>query len=782
MSFVTPPSGLNEPEVSQRVRSGQVNVVTRKTGRSVGQIVRTNIFTRINAILAILFALVMVTGSWINGAFGLLIIANSSIGIIQEVRAKRTLDRLTVLGEARPRVIREGISKELAQDEIVLDDLIDLGAGDQLVVDGIVASSTGLSIDESLLTGESDPVMKQQGDKVLSGSFVSAGSGTFQATVIGEQSYAAQLTKAAGAFTLTDSELQKGINKILKVIGWLLIPAGLLTLWTQLWRTDAALNDAILAMVAALVPMVPEGLVLMTSIAFAVGVVRLGRRQALVNELTAIEALARVDTVCLDKTGTLTEGRMEVADIRPLSCDVATAEDVLRPMVQADPRPNDTMLAIADYVGSGSSWQVSDTMAFSSQRKWSGIYAPEEGTWVLGAPDILTADAEVTHQVEAASQEGMRVLLLATAKELTAELEGIEPRALVIVRQKVREDAADTLDFFAKEGVDIKIISGDNAVAVGAVSRQVGVTGAVLDARGMKASDVCAHTVFGRVTPGQKRDMVHELQRAGRNVAMTGDGVNDVLALKAADIGVSMGSGAPATRAVAGVVLLDNKFATLPHVVAEGRRVIGNIERVANLFLTKTIYSITLAMVLGIAGCAYPFQPIHVTMIGWFTIGIPAFVLSLGPNAERARPGFSRRVLTQAVPFGLLIGGFTLGFWLLHYPSELGGVEHRQVSTATLAVLLIMAMWVLAVVARPWEPWKIALISAGGAGYLAIFLVPALRRLLLLDVSNTPLMVAALGTGLIGAVAIEACRRLSGPTQTWLLHRLQSVRLRLAKD
>lgn len=773
MSFVTPPTGLTSADVAQRVAEGQVNVVTRKTGRTVTEIVRSNVFTRINAILAILFAIVMVTGSWINGAFGLLIIANSAIGIIQEVRAKRTLDRLTILGESRPRVVRDGQLAEVAQGEIVLDELIDLGAGDQLVVDGVIRSAEALKVDESMLTGEADPVPKQPGDTVLSGSFVIAGSGSYQATAIGPDAYAAKLIAAAGAFSLTDSELQKGIDKILKFIGWLLIPTGALTIWTQLWRTEAPLKEAILAMVAALVPMVPEGLVLMTSIAFAVGVVRLGRRQALVNELTAIEMLARVDTVCLDKTGTLTENQMELLQVAPLG--ESDSKRVLRSMAAADRHPNDTMRAIAAGVGEQEAWPAVRLEPFDSTRKWSGIDLGTQGRWVLGAPDVLCADSCVLQQVASFSDSGLRVLLLGAVGDFSAVTPAtFQSEALVVLQQKVRADAAETLRFFEGEDVAVKVMSGDNAVSVGAVAAQVGLQGAVVDARELQPGDVLRAAIFGRVKPEQKRDMVQELQQAGRCVAMTGDGVNDVLVLKAADIGVAMGSGAPASRSVAQVVLLDNSFATLPHVVAEGRRVIGNIERVANLFLTKTIYSVALAMVMGIWGLGYPFQPIHVTMIGWFTIGIPAFFLSLGPNNERARSGFVRRVLALAVPGGLLIAAFTIGFWVWHYPSELGGIEHRQASTATLAVLLIMAMWVLGIVARPWAWWKIALIGGGALGYVVIFLVPVLQRWLLLDATNTPLLLDALLTGLAGAAAIEVVRILSPSTQSWLLRHLRS--------
>ncbi|WP_454964424.1 HAD-IC family P-type ATPase, partial [Corynebacterium durum] len=372
---VTGPGGLSQKDVDTRVSQGLVNHSVRRTGRRTVDIIRSNVFTRINAMLGVLLIIVLSTGSWINAAFGLLIVVNSSIGIIQELRAKRTLDRLTIVGESKPTVIREGEHISVLRDELVLDDLIDLGSGDQLVVDGVVRSADGLMVDESLLTGESDPVLKKPGDAVFSGSFVSSGQGTYQATAIGDDAYAARLIAEAGRFQLTDSRLQAGINSILQLITYLLVPTGILTIWTQLSRTGAPLRDALLSMVAALVPMVPEGLVLMTSIAFAVGVVRLGRRNALINELPAIEGLARVNVVCTDKTGTLTENRMELEHIQLLGdTSLDTVHRVLQGFVAADNRPNDTLHAIAEGVGDeGFGDEVLDCVAFDSARKWSGV-------------------------------------------------------------------------------------------------------------------------------------------------------------------------------------------------------------------------------------------------------------------------------------------------------------------------------------------------------------------------------------------------------------------------
>ena len=434
---VTGPGGLSQKDVDTRVSQGLVNHSVRRTGRRTVDIIRSNVFTRINAMLGVLLIIVLSTGSWINAAFGLLIVVNSSIGIIQELRAKRTLDRLTIVGESKPTVIREGEHISVLRDELVLDDLIDLGSGDQLVVDGVVRSADGLMVDESLLTGESDPVLKKPGDAVFSGSFVSSGQGTYQATAIGDDAYAARLIAEAGRFQLTDSRLQAGINSILQLITYLLVPTGILTIWTQLSRTGAPLRDALLSMVAALVPMVPEGLVLMTSIAFAVGVVRLGRRNALINELPAIEGLARVNVVCTDKTGTLTENRMELEHIQLLGdTSLDTVHRVLQGFVAADNRPNDTLHAIAEGVGDEDFGdEVLDCVAFDSARKWSGVSLVELGDWVLGAPDVLLpAGSETLEQAQPLEERGLRVLLLGAGDGAST----IEPVALVVLGQKLR--------------------------------------------------------------------------------------------------------------------------------------------------------------------------------------------------------------------------------------------------------------------------------------------------------------------------------------------------------
>jgi cation-transporting ATPase E len=779
-------AGLTPDQVAERVAAGKTNDVPVRASRSVWDIVRANVFTRFNAVIGALFAMILVIGPIQDGLFGFVIIINTGIGIVQELRAKRTLERLAIVGEARPRVRRGGQTVELTPQQIVLDDVIEMGAGDKIVVDGEVVAAEALEVDESLLTGESDPVLKQPGDPVLSGSFVVAGSGAFRATKVGREAYAAQLAEEASRFTLVASELRSGVNTILRIITYLMIPAGALITYSQLTVEDQETRDALRGMVAALVPMVPEGLVLLTSIAFAVGVVRLGRRQCLVQELPAIEGLARVDVVCADKTGTLTENGMRLAEVRPLAGPggaVASAAElaaVLTALAATDPRPNASLAAVleAHPVGAGGTQRPRAIMPFSSARKWSGAgfdvgaqptgESRVAGDWVLGAPDVLLAAGDPARiEAEQTGAGGLRVLLLGRSDRSVDASDApglVTPMALVVLEQRVRPEAAGTLRFFEAQGVAVKVISGDNAVSVGAVAASLSLAGAEnpVDARGLPddraqlTAALDAGSVFGRVSPAQKRDMVGALQAGGHTVAMTGDGVNDVLALKDADIGVAMGSGSPASRAVAQIVLLDNSFATLPHVVAEGRRVIGNIERVANLFLTKTVYSVFLAIAIGIAQIPFPFLPRHLTLVGSLTIGIPAFFLALAPNTERARKGFVRRVLQLAMPSGLVAGIATLVTYLVvreRYP-DATAIQH---STAAVIALFGVASWVLIVIARPYVWWKVVLVVTMISLFLPAVLLDVGKEFWALDAGHSGTVTFALGVAAVGAALVELC-------------------------
>ncbi|WP_328813361.1 HAD-IC family P-type ATPase [Rhodococcus sp. NBC_00297] len=774
--------GLTTAEAETLASQGRSNDVPARSSRSVADILRGNIFTRINAILAVLLVIVLSTGSIIDAMFGLLIVANSGIGIIQELRAKRTLDALAIVGQSRPIVRRDGRARDLAPHEVVLGDVVELGPGDQIIVDGDVIEADSLDVDESLLTGESDSMTKTPGDSVFSGSFVVAGRGAYRVTKVGREAYAAQLAEEAGKFTLIDSELRSGIDRILRHITRVMVPAGIVIVVNQLVVTGQPLGPALNGMVAALVPMVPEGLVLLTSLAFAVGVVRLGRRQCLVQELPAVEGLARIDVVCADKTGTLTENAMVMSDLLVLSAE--SDEDVRRDLsavVADDDRPNASMIAVADALPTAPARTASARAPFSSEKKWSGVSFPDAGNFLIGAPDVLLDPAsEASARATELGAAGKRVLLFATSDLPMdhADAPGVvTPRALVVLEQKIRADAGETLNYFADQAVQVKIISGDNAVSVGAVAGSLDAlpSGDAVDARSLPsntddlADTMERHAVFGRVRPEQKRDMVTALQSRGHTVAMTGDGVNDVLALKKADIGVAMGAGSPAARSVAQIVLLDNAFSTLPHVVAEGRRVIGNIERVSTLFLTKTVYSVVLAVLVGLSGLLslvvnvdplpYPFLPRHVTIAAWFTIGIPAFLLSLAPNNERARSGFVPRVLRKAVPAGLVVGVATFATYLATYDGpDASRADRIQSSTSALITLIVVAMWVLGTVARPMQWWKVTLLTVSVAAYAVIFTVPPLARFFELDAGNVSYTVLAFVSAAVGIAVLEAVR------------------------
>lgn len=771
-----PPAGLTAAEVAERVSAGRINDVPVRSSRSISEIVRANLFTRINAIIGVLFVIILIVGPVQDALFGGVILANTLIGIIQEVRAKRTLDQLAIVGESRSRVWRDGAPVTLAASEIVLDDTVELGPGDKVVVDGTVGAAEGLEVDESLLTGEADPVLKRPGAPVMSGSFVVAGSGTFTATRVGREAYAAQLAEEARRFSLVNSELRNGIDRILKFVTYAIIPAGIALIITQLVVNDDDLPEAIRRMVGGLVPMVPEGLVLLTSLAFAVGVVRLGKQKCLVQELPAIEGLARVDTVCLDKTGTLTEASMDVDEVQRLEPGVPVAE-VLGALGAADDRPNASMQAIIEVHPAPEGWERRRSTPFSSARRWSGatFFQPsgEESTWLLGAPEaILPAGHTVLVAADTYGARGLRVLLLARSSRPLDELlddpsavsamaGAVTPCALVVIKQRIRQEAPATLRYFADQNVSAKVISGDNAVSVGAVATSLGLPGAEqpLDARFLPhtpselADSVEKNTIFGRVGPQQKRDMVGALQSRGHTVAMTGDGVNDVLALKDADIGVAMGSGSPATRAVAQIVLLNNSFATLPSVVAEGRRVIGNIERVANLFLTKTVYSVLLAVVIVLAQAPYPFLPRHITLVGSLTIGIPAFFLALAPNSERAKPNFVGRVLRFAVPAGSLAAAATTVAYLVArsiYDDNLDA----ETSAATLT-LFLTALWALAIIARPYTWWRILLVLTMAGAFALTLSVPYLQEFFQLELVGVAAPWTAVASAAVAGLALE---------------------------
>ncbi len=735
-------AGLTTDQVADRVAAGRVNRASGGTERTVGQILRANLFTPVNTIMVTLFVLILVAGYPRDGLFVGVVVTNVVIGTAQELRARHELRRLAVLNAAPVRVRRDADTIEIDASDLVVDDLVLLGSGEQVPADGRVVTSVVMTMDESLLTGESDSIPKAVDDEVRSGSFVAAGSGSFRVEKVGDDSYANQLAAEAKRFVLVGSELRRGIDRILRAL-MIIIPPVALLLWFSLLQAEDRWQDALQGTVAAAVAMVPDGLVLLTSLAFVAGVIALARRQALAKELATVELLARVDMLCLDKTGTITTGEISFADAVPLGgTDPDRIRSALAALGHTDPDPNATMRAVRDRLPD-STWERIATQPFSSATKWSGAEFAGEGAFYLGAADVLFAgDDTALELVDRHTSEGRRVLGLAHGSTpLGTDLDPAQtPMAVVLFEDTIRPNAVEILGYFADQGVAIKVISGDSVDTVAAVAQRAGVRQAdrAIDARELPDADggpdqrdrfvdaIASTTVFGGVTPHQKRAMVAALQERGHVVAMTGDGVNDVLALKDADMGISMGSGSPATRGVAQLVLMDDRFSTLPVVLAQGRRVINNIERVANLFVTKAVYAVLLALLIGIQQIPFPLLPRQLTLIGTFSIGVPGAFLALAPTDALVRPGFLGRVLRFSIPAGMIAGSVTWTMYALAEADDDVSLESaRSIATIT---LLLLGLVVLVVASRPLRLWKIGL-AAGMAGmYTVILVIEPLRE------------------------------------------------------
>lgn len=753
-----PVQGLTAGEAAKRAAAGLANIASDASSRSLWSILRANVFTLFNGIVVTGFVFLFILGRWQDALFGFAAIANAAIGVTQEYRAKRALDRLALLHAPRARVVRDGAEQELAVREVVLGDLLALRAGDQVTADGVVVEGLRLEADESLLTGESDPVDKLAGDRVLSGSILVGGQGRAIVTAVGDDAFAAKLTAEAKRFSLVASELRSSVDRILKWITWAIFPIMLIVVnanmqaaggWQRAVETGAW-NDAATASVAAVIAMIPLGLVLMTSIAFAVGAVKLGSHRVLVQELPAVEGLARVDLICLDKTGTITtgdvrfDGAHEQGEQRPEGWQRVLA------WYGADPEANATARCLAERFTDASGLRVAEQIEFSSSRKWSAVSFADaaEGTWVLGAPEFVLAGESGARAADALQRgrelaaSGRRTLLLAHSetaldaeRAARAELPGaLAPVALLTFREVVRDDAAATLSYFAKEGVAVRVISGDSPLTVAAVAREVGLdAGDGFDARELPEDPaelgrvLDEHRVFGRVTPTQKRAMVHALQARGHTVAMTGDGVNDALAIKDADMGIAMESGSAATKAVARLVLLDNRFSHLPGVVAEGRRVIANIERVSMLFLSKTAYAIAMSVTFGILLWAFPLLPRQLSVTDGLTIGIPAFLLALLPNSRRYVPGFLQRSLSFAIPAGLVVAA---AIAVVSGVARASGDPEAAVRTASMVTLALIGLWILAVLSRPFTWVKAGVVAAMVAGLALVLVVPIAQQFL----------------------------------------------------
>jgi len=712
----------------------------------------------------------LVTGSAPDATFLAIALINTLVGVVQETRAKRALDALAVLSAPTARVLRDSKVVTVAPQEVVVDDLLELRPGDQLLADATVVAYGG-EVDESLATGESEPVVKQPGDQLLSGSWLVSGTLRARVTRAGDDAYANRLAAEARRFSLARSELMRGINQVLRWLTWLMVVIAPILIVRELqsepWRV------AIRLAVAGLVGMIPEGLVLLTTLAFLAAALRLGRQNVLVQEMPAVETLARVDALCVDKTGTLTEGGISFAR---MEWDEETGSQ-WRPDIQAalaslssSREANATMLAIRAAVTSEQEWVPIAQVPFSSARKWSGATFAGHGTWVIGAPEVIPAadPSQLLAKAVAIAERGARVLVLARGD---APLQGTElPRdlsivALVELRERVRPEVAATLAYFAEHDVTVRVISGDSAATVRSVADRAGLPGAdrAVDARGLPGDDelfgeaVEQNRAFGRVTPDQKRDMVLALQAHGHTVAMTGDGVNDVLALKEADLGVAMGSGSAITRGVAQLVILDDNFDVLPAVVGEGRRVLANIELVAALFLVKNVYSLVLSVAVSITGWPYPFLPRHLTLISAVGIGIPGFFLALAPNTRRFTEGFLRRVLA----FALLAGSLTAVAVLLTYAgARAEGLPGDAARTSAIIVTVVVTLWILAIVARPWTLARVALVTGMAALFVGAYLTPGVNAFFSLDHRpGSEVTLQALAFGAAAALLIDLLSR-----------------------
>lgn len=768
-------SGLTAAEVAERKADGRVNRVPDGPGRTTAEIVRANVLTPVNAIVGVLVVLVVVAnGIGPDMLFGLVIVTNSLIGIVQELRARATLEQLAVLTAPKVVARRDGVDVELGVEDVVADDLLVLAPGSQVVVDGEVVDSAMLELNESLLTGESDPLHKDPGAVVLSGSFVAAGSGTYRATKIGGESYAASLAAEAKKFTMVRSELRDGINRILKVLMVVVPFVAAILLWRSL-ASGQSFDEALTGMVASSVAMVPDGLVLLTSVAFMAGVVTLARKGALLEELASVELLARVNTLCLDKTGTITTGDISFADLEVVGGTYDDAAERLAALASSDPSPNATLAAIGTaFPAAPEGWTVTATVPFASARKWSA--AKFEGPSSLpavymGAPEFLLATVadDVRDRVMAAvsphADSGQRVVLLAAAPDLAGEElpDGLEPLAAVLLEDTIRPDAGETLQFFSEQGVELKVISGDNPTTVTAVARRAGVPmpdgDDGLDARSLPedqaelAGVVAAHTVFGRVTPQQKRAMVQAIQSTGGVVGMTGDGVNDVLALKDADMGIAMGAGSGASRAVAQLVLMDNRFSALPGVLAEARRVTNSVERAANLFIYGTVYSAVIALCVAAAGVEFPFLPRHLTLVRSLSVGIPGLFLALAPDNRRTRPGFVDRVVKFAFPAGATaaVAVLVVYFW----SRSIGGVSQTQEQTAATLALLGVGLLLLVRLTRTLPSWRWYLVGAMAACVAGAMVLPPVKKFFALDLPPSPVMLVIAAVVAVAAVAVH---------------------------
>ena len=718
--------GLSDEQVLQREKEGLTNNYNSTKTRTYKQILYHNFVTFFNILNGVLAILVSLTGSIKDLSFAIIIVLNLIIGLVQEIHSKRTLDKLSLIVVAKVFVVRNGEKRKISVKDVVLDDIMILKAGNQICADGTVKSGV-LEVNESNITGESDIIIKKEGDKVFSGSFVVAGSARVLAEKVGEESYANKISSDAKKAVKKNSELRNSLNSILKFVSVIVVPIGIIMFITQMGR-GLAPDENIVKAAASVISMIPEGLILMTSISLGTSAVILAYKQTLVQELYAIENLARVNVLCLDKTGTITEGKMTVEDIVDFDkCE--NLREILGEFCGATEDENSTINSIKEKVGEKSEWKVSHVIPFSSLRKYSGVVFEGKGAVILGAKEFLNIapNREVDGYIQTLSDAGKRVVVVALSKEYSKEYElpqNLEAVGLIVMGDRVRTNANETLKYFYEQGVDVKIISGDNAKTVSNIALQAGVKGAerYIDASEIKTDEqmqeaVLRYNVFGRVTPEQKKLMIEKLKKAGKTVAMMGDGVNDVMALKESDCSIAVASGSDAAKNIASFVILDSDFRHLPSAVLEGRKVINNIENVSTMFITKTIYSVLLALFsMFFMDIGYPFTPVQLTLIAFVTIGFPAFFLALEPNYNKISGHFLLNVFSKSLPGGLCTLGSIV---IVNSVAGTMGVSDSAISTMCLYTAVIAGLWVVYRASRPLSKVRAGIIIAA----IAIFVL-----------------------------------------------------------
>ncbi|MBC3805418.1 HAD-IC family P-type ATPase [Acetobacterium fimetarium] len=769
---IKPELGLTQEQVEERLAAGTVNLQPQSKTKTISRIIRDNTLTLFNILNIVLALMIIFVASFQNLLFINIVVINTVIGIIQEIRAKRTIDRLSIISQPQATVMRDGKQQDIVFERIVLDDVLVLQAGKQIPADSRVLQGE-LEVNESLLTGESESVMKYPGDELLSGSFVVSGTAAVQVIRVGMENYASKLIEAVQVVKKPNSEIMKALGFIMKTVGIVILPIGLLLLYKQLIVQEMPLQAGVVATVAALIGMIPEGLVLLTSVALAAGVVRLGHYKTLVQELYCIETLARVDVLCLDKTGTITEGNMEVLSLETIDT-IKNPVQVLRALVANLKDDNATNKALREsFKGEAPKWQCEKIIPFSSERKWSGACFKDQGTFVIGAPEFVLGNryGEIRKKVEDYASEGSRVLMLGYASEPFAEDGGLPDNittlALIPMGDKIRHEAKKTLEFFRNQGVDIKVISGDNPITVAQVAKRAGLLDAenYIDAATLKTDEAvkeaaAVYSVFGRVTPGQKQLLIQALKEADHTVAMTGDGVNDVLALREADCSIAMAEGSDAVRQVSQLVLLDSNFASFTRVLMEGRRVINNITRAASLFLVKTMFSLMLAIIVIIANEAYPFVPIQLTLISALTVGAPSVFLALEPNKNRVTGRFLDAVFRKALP-----GALTVVFNVVIIMAIGAKLALSYLEISTLAVLStgLIGFVILFIVCQPMNNKRWVLFFAMFAAFATcvlffenfFFLLPlqnfskGMLILLLIAVLDIPVLIKLFNWGVV---------------------------------